>query len=127
MFNPSRTKWLVACGILAASLGVFLSFQLGSVADSFLGTSVILSFAVTLLGELAALIGGTIWASKAPLVQVFVAGLSLACLASLLIPVTNVHNTPILVFAVLMAFLGAAILLIKGAGRWFSSSGQRQH
>jgi len=75
---------------------------------------------MTLLGLLAALIGGVAWASEAPLVHLLLAGVSAGVAAFLLIVFgnINVHGpSVILIFLVLAGVAGSALILLVAAIR----------
>jgi len=106
-------------------LGVILYFQLGRIVELRVSLTVvnlasILSFSMTMLGLLATLIGGAMWARRAPLIHLLWSGISVG-LASLLLGLfgdINVHGpTGILVFVVLAGALACVLILVIGAGR----------
>jgi len=120
---PALARRLVGIGLSVAFLGIvlyFLLFLLGSGSGSSVVPEAIaiLSLSMTLLGLLAALIGGLIWAWRASVVWLFVfamvfggPGLLLAEFGQF-----NVHGPDaVLIFVVLAALaIGGLFLLMAG-------------
>lgn len=111
---------LAGIGMSAAFFGIVLYFLLGSISRNIvvLDAAVILSLSMTLLGLLAALTGGLIWAWRASIVWLLISATVIGGPGFLLAEFGNfnVHGPDaILVFVVLTALgIGGLFLLIAG-------------
>jgi hypothetical protein len=89
-----------------------------------------LSIAMTLVGLLATLIGGVIWACRAPIVWSLLSGLSIWVVALLLLELVNinVHGTTAMFLPVIFAaVISGALLLLIAAVRFVLSLRTRKH
>jgi hypothetical protein len=141
MANPvRRAKWLVLIGVIATVPGIILFSQLGRIEDLnnfvLLQAAVTLSFAMMLLGLVAASVGGVIWARHARLRHLPVAALCVGFLG--LVLSRFVHMTPeptdapgphgptaIFLLVIPVTVVIAVMLLLIGAVRFLLS--RRQH
>ena len=115
MFSSVFARRSIFVGISASVLGIILYSQLGRVADLrmslwVLNLAAALSLSMTLLGLLAILVGGILWAWRAPLAQVPLAGVSVGIVAFSLVEFANINiheSTAILVPVVMVSAVGA--------------------
>jgi hypothetical protein len=135
MTMPALAKRLILFGSSATLLGIILYVELGRISGLRLGlavlnTAAISSISMTLLGLLAALIGGLVWAYHARLVYLPLSGVPLGVAAFLLAELVNINihgPTGILMFVVFTGLLGSALILLIAAVRFALSRRQRSH
>jgi hypothetical protein len=129
MCGPNFARWSILTGVSAAALGVIVLSQLERIEGHRLGSMDLLEFAVTLgipmtvLGLLAALAGGVIWACRARLVHVLYAAVSVGIVAFLLAEFVdvNVHGTTaIFGFVIFAGAVGCAGILLIAVVRFLS-------
>jgi hypothetical protein len=130
------TKWVMVAGGAAAGLGVFLYTRLGWVNDfaislnsfALLRAAETTSLLLTVLGLLAALTGGVLWARHARLQQLPVPAALVCVLAFVLIKFVdiNMHGPTAIFTFVTPAILAMAVLFCAiGASRFLQSRRQQ--
>jgi hypothetical protein len=115
MFSSVFARRSIFLGISASVFGIILYSQLGRVANLrmslwVLNLAAALSLSMTLLGLLAILVGGILWAWRAPLAQVPLAGVSVGIVAFSLVEFANIdihESTAILMPVVMVSAVGA--------------------
>jgi hypothetical protein len=126
MPSPVFARRFILAGAGASIFGTVLYSQLGLIAGlrtnlPVLDIAVVSSLSTTLLGVLALLIGGGIWAWRAPLIHLLVSGASMGISAFLLIRLAdiNIHGpTAILIFVVIADALGGTLILLIALRRF---------
>jgi hypothetical protein len=135
MSSPVFARWSILIGISATALGIILYSQLDRIVKLRVGFTIIngaavLSISMTLLGLLAALIGGVTWAWRAPLVRLLLSGVSMGVVAFLLDELVdiNIHGpTALFMFVVVAGVFGCALILLIAATRFVLSRWRRQY
>jgi len=136
MGSAGWTKWLILAGAVTAGLGILLYMRLGWVDElaiwlnsfALLRAAETLSLVLTVVGLLAALTGGVIWARHAQLRQLPIPAASVALLAFLLIKFVdiNMHGPTAIFTFVTPATLAMAVLLFAIGGARFVQSRRQQ-
>jgi hypothetical protein len=126
MYGPIFARWSILIGISATALGLLLFSQLHRIEGHRLGSMDLVEAAVTfgipmiLLGLVATLAGGVIWAWRARLVYVLCWGVSVGIVAFLLgeFVDVNVHGEMAMFGAVIFAGgVGCAAMLVIAFAR----------
>jgi hypothetical protein len=137
MSSGAWTKWVILAGVATAGLGILLYTQLGWVDEvaislksfALLRAAETSSLVLTVLGLLAALTGGVIWARRARLKQLPIPAVSVGLLAFLLIRFVdiNMHGpTAIFTFVIPATLAMAVLLFVIGGARFLQSRRQQQ-
>lgn len=120
---------IIALGVASAILGIILYSQLGRIGYVWLDISVVLSFAMTLIGLLAVLIGSVILAYRASIAWLFSSGLVVGVVGFLIgeFGDINIHGpTAILMFVVFAAVGIGGVLVLIAVTRFVSSRLKRE-
>jgi hypothetical protein len=107
---------LLGIGMRATPLGIILFFLLGSLSRNVivLDGAMVISLSLSLLGLLALLAGGVMWAWRAPIVWLLMGAVAVGGMG-LLIAEFGAINVAILMFVVLaVVTIGGLLLLIAG-------------
>ena len=130
------SKWLILAGVVTAGLGILLYTQLGRVNEiaiqlnsfALLRAAETSSLLLTILGLLAALTGGVIWARRAQLKQLPIPAVSVGLLAFVLIKFVdiNMHGPTAIFTFVTPATLAMSVLLLAIGGARFLQSRPQQ-
>ncbi len=136
MASAGWTKWVILAGVATAGLGILLYTQLGRVDEiaiklnsfALLRAAETASLLLTVLGLLAALTGGVIWARHAQLKQLPIPAVSVGLLAFLLIKFVDIdmHGPTAIFTFVTPATLAMAVLLFAIGGARFLQSRRQQ-
>lgn len=136
MGSAGWAKWLILAGIVTAGLGILLYTRLGWVDEvaislnsfALLRAAETASLVLTVVGLLAALTGGVVWARHAQLRQLPIPAVSVALLAFLLIKFVdiNMHGPTAIFTFVTPATLAMAVLLLAIGGARFLQSRRQQ-
>lgn len=136
MGSAGWVKWLILAGVVTAGLGILLYTRLGWVDEiairlnsfALLRAAETASLVLTVLGLLAALTGGVIWARHAELKRLPIPAVSVGVLAFLLIRFVdiNVHGPTAIFTFVTPATLAMAVLLFAIGGARFLQSRRQQ-
>jgi hypothetical protein len=136
MGSAGWTKWLILAGVVTAGLGILLYARLGWVDEvaislnsfALLRAAETLSLVLTVVGLLAALTGGVIWARHVELRQLPIPASAVALLAFLLIKFVdiNMHGPTAIFTFVTPATLAMAVLFLAIGGARFLQSRRQQ-
>ena len=134
MFGRIFARWSVPIGLCAALLGMIFYSQLDRLVDlrvslTVLNSASMLSASLMLLGLLTTVVGGVIWAYRAPIESAAVSGISVGFAAVLLDRLVNINvhgPSAVFLFVVIAGALGSVLILAVVAIRFAVSLGQKQ-
>lgn len=114
---------IIVVGVVSSILGMILYSQIGNVGHVWINFSVTLSFAMTIVGALALLIGCGMWGYRAPMSWLLWSALSVGAIGFMVgeFGNINIHGpTAILMFVVFAAVAIVGLLVLIAVARFIS-------